>query len=85
MRSRRLKLNSYKAEGILVAANNSMHRNVNIDLVMVGNIHVHFSNVVRNLGFVFDSQLNLDERINNVKRKVIVNLINISRIAKFID
>ena len=80
-----LKLNSDKIECILVTANNSIHRNVDIHSVMLGNIPVQLSNSVRNLGFVFDSHLNLNEQINNVKRKVIVNLINISRIAKFID
>ena len=43
------------------------------------------SNSVRNLGVVSDSQLNLNEQMNSVKRKVIVNLINIFRIANFID
>ena len=85
MQSRRLKLNSDKTECILVRANNSMLRNVDIHSVMLGTIPVQLSNSVRNLGFVFDCQLNLDEQINNVKRKVIVNLINISCIAKFID
>ena len=85
MRSRRLELNSDKTECILVTANNSTRRNVDINSVMLGDIPVQLSNSVRNLGFVFDNQLNLNEQINNVKRKVIVNLINISRIAKFID
>ena len=78
-------MHSDKAECILVTANKSMHRNIDIHLVMLGNIPVQLSNSVRNLGFVFDSHLNLNEQINKVKRKVIVNLINISRIAKFID
>ena len=52
---------------------------------MLGNTPVQLSNSVRNLRFVFDSQINLNEQINNVKRKVIVNLIDISRFAKFID
>ena len=85
MQSRPLKLNSDKTECSLVTANNDMHRNVDFHSVMLGSIPVQISNSVRNFGFVFDTQLNLDEQINNVKRKVIVSLINISRIAKFID
>ena len=85
MQSKRLKPNSDKAECNLVTANNCIHRNVDIHSVMIGNIPVQLSNSVRNHGFVFNSHLNLNEQINNVKRKVIVNLINISRIAKFID
>ena len=85
MQSRRLKLNLDKTECILVTANNSMHRNVDIHSVMLGNIPVQLSNSVRNLGFVFNSHLNLNEQINNVKRKVILIPINISSIAKIID
>ena len=61
---------------------NSMHRDIDIHSVMLGNISVQLSNSVRILGFVFDSHLNMNDQINNVKRKVIVNLINISRIGK---
>ena len=60
MQSRQLKLNSDKTECIHVTANSSMPRNVDIHSVMLGKIHVQFSNSARNLGFVFDSQLNLD-------------------------
>ena len=62
-----------------------MYRNGDIHSVMLSNIPVQLSNSVQNLGIVFDSQLDLDEQINIVKRKVIVNLIYISRIAKFIE
>ena len=40
MQSRRLKLNSDKTECILVTENNSMHRNVDINLVMLDNIPI---------------------------------------------
>ena len=85
MQSRRLKLNSDKTECALVIVNNSVHRNVDINSVMLGNTPVQISGSVRSLGFVFDNQLNLDEQINNVEKKVIVNLINISRITKFMN
>ena len=81
MRSSRLKLNTDKTECNHVTANNSMHKNVDINSVMLGNIHVQLSNIVRNLGSVLYNQLNLNEQINNVKMKIILNLINISRIA----
>ena len=63
VRSSRLKLNSDKTECILVTANNSMHRNIEIHAVMLGNISVQISNSVRNLGFVFDNQFILDEQV----------------------
>ena len=52
---------------------------------MLGNILVLLSKSVRNLGLAFENQLYFDEQINNVTRKVIVNLINISCIVKVID
>ena len=84
-RRRRLKQNSDKTECILVTSNYSMKRNVDINSVMQGNIPVKLFHSVRNLGFVFDNQLNSNEQIDNEKRKVIVNLIKNARIAKCIN
>ena len=85
MRSRRLKLDSDKTNCILVTEKNSIHRNVDIHSVMLGNTPVQLSNSVQYLGFVFDNQLNLDEQFNNAKRKIIFNLLNNFCIAEFID
>ena len=85
MRSKRFRLNSDKTECSLVKQNNNKCRKIDIKSVMLGNIPALLSNSVRNLELVFDNLLNLDEQIINVKRKVIVNLINISRITKVID
>ena len=62
-----------------------MHRNIEIDSVMLDSIPIQLSNNHRNLGFVLDNQLSLKYQNNIVKRKVIVDLNNISRIARFID
>ena len=76
LRSRRLKLSSDKTEHIIVSANISMHINSGINSVMLG---------VENFEFVFYNQLKLNEQINNVKRKIFISLINVSRIANLID
>ena len=83
MQSRRIKLSSDKTECKIVTANNSKQRNFDIHSVMLRNIPVQISNSVWSHGFVFDNQLSLDEQLNNAKRKVKVNIIHISRIAKF--
>ena len=81
-----LKLTLIKHNVFLLQQKKIMHRNVDIRSVMPGtSIPVQISNSVLNIGFVFDNQLNLDEEIKNVKRREIVNLINFSRVAKFID
>ena len=46
---------------------------------------IYFSNSVRDLGFIFDKNLSLIEQLKNTKKKTIGNLINISRITKFIN
>ena len=85
MRSRGGKLSSDKIECNHLPAKKSLHIHFEIKSVLLGNIPVQLSNSGQNLGFIFDNQLILNEEINNVKRKVIINLINVSRIAKFID
>ena len=62
-----------------------MHINVYINSVMLGNIPDQLSNNVRNLGFAFDNQLNVNKQMNNLKTEVTGNLINLCQIAKFID
>ena len=66
-----------------MAAINITLRNVDINSVMLGDKPVQLSNCVRNLRFVLDNQLNFNEQVNDVKRKVIAN--NVTRNAKFID
>ena len=62
-----------------------MLRNVNIHLVILGNITLQICNSVQILGFGFDNQLNFNKKINNVMRKEILNSSIISRNGKFID
>ena len=62
-----------------------MHKSSDINSVKLGNTPNQLSNSVLNQRFVFEFQLNFNEHIINAKRKVIVNLISVSRIVKFID
>ena len=47
-----------------------MHGNFYITSLILGNIPVQLCNGVRNLGFIFYKQLNLNEQLNNVKDEV---------------
>ena len=40
---------------------------------------------IKNLGVIFDQELSMEPQIQSIKGKAIGNLINISRIAKYID
>ena len=68
MRSRRLKLTSDKTECIHVSANDSMRRNVDINSVKLGITPVKLSNTLRNLNFLFDNQLDMNEKENLLLR-----------------
>ena len=46
---------------------------------------IYFSNSVIDLEFIFDKNLSLIQKLKNTKKKTAGNLINISRITKFIN
>ena len=79
------KTNSDKKDCILATKNNSMHRIFHINSVLLSNNSVQLSTGARNHRFLFDNEFHLNEKINNVKRKVIVNLISISRLQKLLE
>ena len=79
MKSRKLKLNTDKTEYIMFNNNNCEELNVD-ELSMASR-----SENIKDLGFTFNTDLNMKLQILNVKRKAIGNLINISKIAQYID
>ena len=85
MNTRRLKLNTGKTEVILLGTRQKLE-NLNFDPdIIFCDSSVQFSSTVRNLGVIFDENLSMKQQANNVKRKVIGGLVNISKIAKFIN
>ena len=84
MRGRKLKLNVEKTESIIIKSNalnnDSQFNTVNID----GN-SIQIKDSGRSLGVIFDSNLDMKTQLNQAKKKAVYNLINIRRIAKFIN
>ena len=85
MESRRLKLNASKTECILFGSSTRLGDLSQFRALNVGDSSVIFSETVRDLGVIMDRYLNLNTQMRNVKKKAIGNLINISRMTKYID
>ena len=85
MKSRKLKLNSGKTEIMLIGSPRKIRLMSNFKEMTVGNSVVTLADQVRSLGVILDQTLTLKKQLNNTKSKVIFNLINISRISKYIN
>ena len=85
MYRRKLKLNSGKTEIMLVGSQTKVSLLSNFTEMTVGTSTVTLSQKVRSLGVIVDQNLTLKPQLNNTKRKAIYNLMNISRISKFIN
>ena len=85
MIARTLKLSPAKIE-ILLLPGSSSHNSFNdISYFSLGGKQVKVSKDVLSFGVVLDSSLTLRNNLAGLRKKVTVNLINISRIYKFID
>ena len=86
MSSRRLKLNAGKTECIIFGSTPRLRDLGDFTSIVLGDgTDIVLSEAVRDLGVFFDRNLSLTTQINNTRRKAIGNLINISRVAKFIN
>ena len=85
MRKKKLKLNAEKTECIVFGSSAGLERIRGMNQVVLGGNVVKFTTCVRNLGIKFDSELTLKEQMKIVKKRSIGNLVNISRISKFIN
>ena len=85
MSSRKLKLNTDKTE-IMLVGTDYHSQNLNFPAFCHLNSNdIQIKNEVRNLGVIFDSNLSMKSHLKRVKSSVIGNIINISRISKYLD
>lgn len=86
MSSRRLKLNTDKTECIMFGSRASLRQFSDFSQLEINDAYpISLSNNVKDLGIHFDRNLSLIEQLKSTKKKTIGNLINISRITKFIN
>ena len=80
----KLKHNDGKPEFMLIGTKQQLSK-VNIDCLTVGSIDVVPVTVARNLGTLFDSNLNLPEQIQKTCKSGFFHLYNIRRIRKYLS
>ena len=85
MNSRKLKLNAGKTEIMIVGSSARVRLLNNFTEMIVDGSVVVFSEQVKSLGVILDQGLSMKNQLSNTKKKAIYNLINISRISRFID
>ena len=76
------KLNDDKTEFKLIGTKQQLSK-VNIDCLTIGSIDAATVTVARNLGTLFDSNLNLQEQIHKTCKSGFFHLYNIWRIRKY--
>ena len=85
MFERKLKLNEGKTE-IMIVKGNSRHGNADqFDDFQVGDTLLHPINMVRDLGFRFDSSLNFRDQINYVVKVCHYHIRNLYMVRKFLN
>lgn len=85
MSRRKLKLNTDKTEIIIIGSEYQL-QNLNFPAFCnLNNDKITFKNDVRNLGVIFDKNLSMKNHLKNIKSSVVGNIINISRISKYLD
>jgi hypothetical protein len=85
MLSDKLKLNSDKTEFIIIVTRRQLDK-VKVSTLQVGSSVVdQSSTAVRNLGALFDSQLNMQQHINKTCSSSFYHLYNIRRIRKYLS
>ena len=85
MTSKRLKLNEGKTEVILIGSKVRLENINRPEHCIIDGVNLAWSTKVRSLGVVLDENLNMKDHLRQQKKKLVHNLINISRIAKFLN
>ena len=86
MSKRKLKLNADKTECILFGNQHRLDMLSDFDAIdMTDNSSLPFVRKVKNLGVFLDQYLNMECQLQSTKQKAIGNLINISKVSKFMD
>ncbi len=86
MLANKLKLNDSKTELFLIASSRQASSISHLDLTLnIGGSVIAPSNVVKNLGIVFDGSLSMKDHVSSLCRSVNFHIRNLSRIRRFID
>ena len=79
-----LKLNESKTEVLMISTRQQLKKGL-LHSIRVGDVPVNVSNQAKNLGVVFDEQLNMDAHVDAICRSAHYTLFNIRKIRKYLD
>ena len=82
--SHNLLINDDKTELIVLGSQYQLNK-INEIQIKVGNCSINPSTKIKNLGVIFDKNLNLNEQINNVCKKSYYQLQRINQLRKYLD
>ncbi len=84
MIANKLKLNDEKTEVILLGTKHRLDHLGQIEIT-VGDMTIHPTDKVRNLGVIFDKHLSMDDQVNSVYKQGFYHVKNLWRIRKFLN
>ena len=81
-----LRLNAEKSQSIIIGHPKLLHtlRNINIPAIILGDEQITYTNVVKNLGFYFDSNLNWNVQIKETSKKIFYIMHSLKRLKNFL-
>ena len=84
MLSHKLKLNDDKTELLIIGSKQQLAKVPELS-VKVGSADVNKSNNARNLGVIFDSNMNLEKQVNNISKRAFFELKRIRQIRHYLS
>ena len=84
MLTHRLKINDSKTEFILLGTKQQLEK-INISEISVGRASVKAVSKVKNLGVIFDSNMTMQQNVNQICKKGYYELTKIRQIRKYLD
>ena len=84
MLSHKLKLNDDKTELLIIGSKQQLAKVPELS-VKVGSSDVNKSNNARNLGVIFDSNMNLEKQVNNISKRAFFELKRIRQIRHYLS
>jgi len=79
-----LKLNHSKTEYLVIGSRHGLQQLEDVSVIRIGDSSVESAKSVRNIGAIFDSQLNMVEHVGALCRSCYVHIRNIGKIRSFL-
>jgi len=85
MAEHHLKLNDDKTEVMLIGSKHNLKKINSVSSIMVGDTEVNIVKSAKNIGVIIDSNLSMEQQVNNVTRLCYMHMYQIGKIRQFLD